>query len=55
MHPAIESQLLSTRRQLLSSAGTGVGLAALSGLLQADGLAADGADATALGGLPDDD
>lgn len=52
MHPAIESQLLSTRRQLLSSAGTGVGLAALSGLLQADGMAADGADATALGGLP---
>ena len=54
-----ENRLLATRRQLLTSAGTGLGAAALSSMLNsANTQASDGATASAvaansLGGLPD--
>lgn len=49
------SQLESTRRQLFSSAGTGVGVAALAGLLGPSAAvgAGNGTNADAIGGLPE--
>ena len=41
MNPLHQSDLHLARRQFLSKAGTGVGLAALAGLLRNDGLAAE--------------
>lgn len=53
MNPLLEQQLQTTRRQLLGSSGTGVGAAALAGLLSSQPGNAFGQSASALGGLPD--
>jgi len=50
MNPLYEHQLQTTRRQLLTSAGTGLGTAALAGLLSKSGYATNH-NADALGGL----
>lgn len=50
MNPLLEHDLLTTRRHLLTSAGTGVGTAALSALLSKSAEAETGAQA--IGGLP---
>ncbi len=47
MHPLVHQQLLKTRRQFLGQSATGLGAAALAGLLTRDGLAAAPGD-----GLP---
>lgn len=59
MHPVIEQHIAETRRQFLTRAGTGVGLAALASLLAQDTARADGkpsaapdANFGALPGLP---
>jgi hypothetical protein len=59
MHPVIEQHIAETRRQFLTRAGTGVGLAALASLLAQDSARADGkpsaapdANFGALPGLP---
>lgn len=56
--PIFDVQHLTTRRQLLTSAGTGIGVAALASLLARDGLAAEALRdgqwaAGSLGGLPE--
>ena len=44
MHPLLHQQLLKTRRQFLGQAGTGIGAAALAGLLHKDGYGATSAN-----------
>ena len=52
MNPWQENRLQLARRQFLGRAATGIGTAALAGLLQRDGFAARGGDEERFGGLP---
>ena len=55
MDPRDENRLQSTRRQLLTSSGTGLGIAALASLMGRDGgvRASEPSTADSLGGLPE--
>src|SRR5947209_15580160 len=53
MHPWLENQLLLTRRHFFGKAGTGIGIAALAGLLSDEQRATAAIPTAVRGGLPD--